>query len=309
MSTQGGSWVDGVDMVHTLQQERNQMFFCLLSAMVEGLVVVAVTVVSSCSLIRCRSSWGGGIHHRSLLHPSPSYPLMSLCLSVCLSVCPCVSPCLSLCVSLCLYPSLSMRVSLCVSLSVSVSLSLSLSLSLFLMSLSVFLLACTLHKRSGLTSAFADVLVWSINRWARLSTHWRRGPHFVRSPCSHAPLRPATTARVPSPKDWTVSVGSHTQLDVVISEALPHLDAPFPLFDAVHVRTSRSTKLSKNFHRETSSVGVATRVLRPVRRLLHLITPIPIDDFWWSNRLKRKMLTYSNWRVSDRLYRKRHNFS
>ena len=152
----GGSWVDDVDMVNTLRQERNQMFFCLLAAIVQGLVVVTMTVVLGCSLIRCRSSWAGGIHPhllRSVL-PPPSPPLLSFSLSVPLrppcdlslslrpsvlpSLCPslsllrvslylCVSPCVSPCVSLCLHPYLSMRVSLCVSLCLCVSASLCLS--------------------------------------------------------------------------------------------------------------------------------------------------------------------------------------
>ena len=166
---------DDVDMNDTLQQERNQMFFCLLSAIVEVLIVVSMTVVSSCSLIRCRSSWAGGIHHhllRSVLlssPPSPPSPLIpslrhspsslrsfllppsllaSLCPSLSLlrvSLYLCVSPCVSPCVSLSVSIRISRCVSLCASLSVSVSLrlcvsvSLSLSLSYVFVSLSTCL--------------------------------------------------------------------------------------------------------------------------------------------------------------------------
>ena len=181
MSTQGGSWVDGEELVDTLQQERNQMFFCLLSAIVEVLIVVTMTIVSSCSLIRCRSSWAGGIHHhllRSLLLSSPPSPpllssplsvplrppsdlflslrpsvLPSLCpslsllrVSLYLCVSPCVSPsvCLSVCVSLSVSFRLSRCVSLCASLSVSVSLRLCVSLSFLCLCRSFYLSArCT----------------------------------------------------------------------------------------------------------------------------------------------------------------------
>ena len=150
MSTQGGSWVDGADMVGTLQQERKQMFFCLLSAIVEVLIVVTMTIVSSCSLIRCRSSWAGGIHPHLLRSLLPLLPLHSSHpLSPSLFVLPPIFPSpsvppssrpsvplypssVSLCISVSLRVSVrvSLRVSLCVSLSVSLSLCLCVSVSL-----------------------------------------------------------------------------------------------------------------------------------------------------------------------------------
>ena len=53
---------------------------------------------------------------------------------------------------------------------------------------------------------------------------------------SRAHFDRATTACVSSPRDWAVSVGSHMQQDMGISQAPPHPEAPFPWFDAVHFR-------------------------------------------------------------------------
>ena len=61
---------------------------------------------------------------------------------------------------------------------------------------------------------------------------------------SRAHFDRATTACVSSPRDWAVSVGSHMQQDMGISQAPPHPRAPFPWFDAVHFRKPRSPKLA-----------------------------------------------------------------
>ena len=53
------------------------------------------------------------------------------------------------------------------------------------------------------------------------------GPHSVCNPCSRAHFGRATTARVLSPCDWAVSMGSRMQQDMGISQAPRHLGAPF----------------------------------------------------------------------------------
>ena len=55
--------------------------------------------------------------------------------------------------------------------------------------------------------------------------------HTLWSPCSRAHFGHVATACVSSPGDWAVSVGTHTQQDMGVSIAPPHLVAPAPLFE------------------------------------------------------------------------------
>ena len=316
MSTQGGSWGDDVDMVDTLQQERNQMFFCLLSAIVEVLIIVTMTDVSKLLVDSLSLKLSRRYPSRSVALPPPPLPLLSshflspslsvlppifpspLRPSVLPSLCPslsllrvslylCVSPCVSLrlrvslCVSLsvCLYPSLSMRVSLCVSLCLCVSASLCLSLSYVFVDLSTCL---HVGRETGSYVSVVRALI--------LPRTWNN--------CTCVIAKRLGCLR------WLVHAAGR---DHFWSAPTSRRTVSF-----VWRRSRQNTtihKIVEFFLRETPSVGVTTRVLRPVKRVLYVITSIPINDFWWSNRLKRKTLTYSNWRVSDRLYRKRHIFS
>ena len=207
--------------------------------------------------------------------PSPSVSpyLPSLCPSLSLLRAS-LRLCVSLCVSLCFYPSLSMRVSLC-RLSLSLRLCVSLSLSFLCLCRSFSLSArCTRDRvlRERLSASWFGV---SIDGSDSPSTDAK-----VHTSCVVSALILSsdlqTTARVPSSKDWTVSVGSHTQLDVVISEALPHLGAPFPLFDAVHVRTSRSTKLSK-FSSHGVSQNLNSYLILPTKVPSPQLVPFPLN--------------------------------
>ena len=84
-----------------------------------------------------------------------------------------------------------------------------------------------IHKGSGdLTFTCAPSL------FEHLSMGQARNPPTqgttpLRSLCSHAHVGRVTTACVSSPRDWTVSIGSHMQLDTVISQAPPRLRVPF----------------------------------------------------------------------------------
>ena len=74
-------------------------------------------------------------------------------------------------------------------------------------------------------------------------------------------------------RDWAVSIGSHMQQDMGVTSTPPHLDSPFPLFDAVRVRKRRSEKLATvSPETELSFVNVPTRVFRPAGRHLYRIT-------------------------------------
>ena len=65
-------------------------------------------------------------------------------------------------------------------------------------------------------------------------------------------------------RDGAVSIDSHMQQDMGISSAPPHLGTPFPLFDTVHVRKPRTTKLAiTSTETSLSFVSVAARVFRP----------------------------------------------
>ena len=76
-------------------------------------------------------------------------------------------------------------------------------------------------------------------RWARLATHrhWRL----------LVPTLAASPPHVSPPRDWAVSSGSHMQQDMGFCQAPPHLGAPFPLFDTVHVRRAGS-KAKRHLH-------------------------------------------------------------
>ena len=50
-------------------------------------------------------------------------------------------------------------------------------------------------------------------------------------------------------RDWAVSIGSHMQQDMGISQAPPHPGAPFP-FDIVQVRKTMIPKIGDNSSRD-----------------------------------------------------------
>ena len=89
-------------------------------------------------------------------------------------------------------------------------------------------------------------------------------------PCSHALLGLVTTACVSWSRDKAVSIGSHMQQDVVISQAPPHLGAPF-LFLIAFSSEKHDTKRLAIVSPETwlSFVSVTTRVFSPAGRILH----------------------------------------
>ena len=108
-----------------------------------------------------------------------------------------------------------------------------LPLSLFFIS-SLYLSLCLYVAHGGrcLSSTFARVLVSITYRWDRLPTPC--------GPCSRAHFGRLATACVSSPRDWTVSIGSHMQQNIDMFKAPPHLGAPIPLFG--HRSHLKSTK-------------------------------------------------------------------
>ena len=139
-----------------------------------------------------------------------------------------------------------------------------LSLPLF----SLFFCLFVFTTGRGLTFTFVRVFVRARIGWAKLSTHRSNGPHThtVQSVlwCS---LSRATTACVSWPRDWAVSIGSHRQLDIVISQTPPRLGAPiFRLFNTVDTKNLKWARICPQSW--LSSVPVAT-ILRPAGR-----------DFW-----------------------------
>ena len=92
----------------------------------------------------------------------------------------------------------------------------------------------------------------------------------VRTPCSgaHIGLQPPHVCH--RQRDWAVSVGSHMQQNMGISQAPPHLRAPLLLFDAVYVRKQRSKKMAM-LSPETwlSFLSFPTRVFRSLGRHKH----------------------------------------
>ena len=112
---------------------------------------------------------------------------------------------------------------------------------IFLFSPSLF--ACSLSQRcGGLTFIFAHILVRALvgGPGSQPTDTVDNTQSVVRA------LTPTLAVQQPHvchrQRDGTVSIGSHMQ-HMEISEALPHLGAPFPLFHAVHVRKPRSKKL------------------------------------------------------------------
>ena len=91
------------------------------------------------------------------------------------------------------------------------------------------------HK--GLGSYFHfRVLVRALIDVSRSPPHRHGRPQSVCSPCSFVHLDRAPTACVLSPRDWTVSIGSHVQQDIDMSKAPPQHGAPFPLLQTAHVK-------------------------------------------------------------------------
>ena len=75
--------------------------------------------------------------------------------------------------------------------------------------------ACRLHKGSRSHVHVCPRPCLSTCRWAQLATRRQRGPHSVRSPCSHAHVGRATTACVSSPRGcprWLAHVARHGYL-------------------------------------------------------------------------------------------------
>ena len=98
---------------------------------------------------------------------------------------------------------------------------------------------CTMGR--CLTLTFARVLVFEHLSTGPGLPSQRQGPHQVCCPCSRAQLGCLNTECVSSPRDWAVSVGSHMQQKMGISEALPRLGAPIPLIEY----RSRHTSIQK----------------------------------------------------------------
>ena len=69
---------------------------------------------------------------------------------------------------------------------------------------------------------------------------------------------------VSPPTDWAVSIGSHAQQNMDISQAPPRPSTPLPSLETTHVR-SPDPKNGCSFSKKWSSVRVATRVSRPAR--------------------------------------------
>ena len=64
--------------------------------------------------------------------------------------------------------------------------------------------------------------------FSRLPTHRHKGPHLCVACALTLPCGGGPTACGSSPRDWAVSIGSHMQLVMVISQGLPRLGEPFP---------------------------------------------------------------------------------
>ena len=94
------------------------------------------------------------------------------------------------------------------------------------------------------------------------------GPRSVRSPCSYAPSDRATTARVSSPRDWAVCIGSHVQQNMDISKPPSRLGAPFPVQRA---ETSMFKLATIFLQTQPSSVRVAPRVQRPAGDTYYIV--------------------------------------
>ena len=105
---------------------------------------------------------------------------------------------------------------------------------------------CT--RGRGLTFTLARVLVSSTYQWARLATHRPQGTH--NTSCAARALVPTLAAQPPHvchrQGDWAVSVGSHMQQDIDISNA-PLLGAPIALFDYRSRQKTTIQKIGANF--------------------------------------------------------------
>ena len=120
--------------------------------------------------------------------------------------------------------------------------------------------ACSQDQGSRSHVHFCPHPCSSTCRWARLATHRHNGPHQVRGPCSRGHGGCVATARVSSPRDWAVAIGSHLQQDMNIPQASPE---PCALFITNWTSTLAIIVQSKRL----SSVSVKARICRPARQL------------------------------------------
>ena len=135
-----------------------------------------------------------------------------------------------------------------------------------------FLSLClfTFKKESGVLRSFSHVLVGALvgGSGSQPTDTVDHTQSVVRAPTPTLAVRPPHVRH--RHRDRAVSRGSHMQQDMDISQAPPHLGAPFLLFDAVHVRKPRSNKMAiVSPETQLSLVSVSTRVFRPARRHLH----------------------------------------
>ena len=84
-----------------------------------------------------------------------------------------------------------------------------------------------IHKGSGISHSHVPPSLFEHPSMGQARNPPTHGTTPVRSLCSHAHVGRVTTACVSSPRDWTVSIGSHMQPDTVISQAPPRLGVPF----------------------------------------------------------------------------------
>ena len=136
-----------------------------------------------------------------------------------------------------------------------------LSLPLFSLFFFFFFLPVRFHKGSGSHVHFCPRPCSSTHRMGQAlhpPTPWTTHCAI----CALVPLSRVTNACVSSPRDWAVSIGSHVQLDRVISLAPSRLGAPlFHLFKTVDKETRKKAIICPQAW--PSSDPVVTRVLRP----------------------------------------------
>ena len=123
-------------------------------------------------------------------------------------------------------------------------------LSCLVLSCLVLRSACSHTKVSGSYVHYCPRPCSSTCRWARLATHRHWGPLHV-YPELLCQLWPCNQHVCHRQRDWAVSIGSHMQQDMDISEALPHLGAPIPLFEYRSLQKTTIQKLAIIFPWDT----------------------------------------------------------
>ena len=127
------------------------------------------------------------------------------------------------------------------------------------------------QRCQGLTLTSARVLGLSTFRWASLPTHRYIRPHNA---CAVRALMPILALHPPHvchrQRQWAVSIGSHMQQDIDISEAPPHPGAPIPLFEYRSLLRTTIQKIGDNYSRDIVVFCRCFNASFPPRREAHV---------------------------------------